>query len=75
MTSKDRGKELKRQGTCQADKSDAQLLQQLGCSGVLSLVTGPAALQGVLAGALQRIIQMEQTLDVLRLLVTSSASR
>ena len=47
----------------------------MGCSGVLFLVTGPAALQGVLAGALQRIIQMEQTLDVLRLLVTSSASR
>ena len=59
----------------QADKSDPQLLKQLGCSGVLFLVTCAATFQGVLAGALQRIIKMEQALDVLRLLVTSSASQ
>ena len=43
----------------QADKSDAQLLQELGCSGVLFLVPCAATLQGVLAGALQGIIQLE----------------
>ena len=43
----------------QADKSDPQLFQQLGSCGILLLVACPSSLEGVLAGALQGIIQLE----------------
>ena len=57
----------------QADKSDPQLFQQLGSCGILLLIACPSSLEGVLAGALQGIVQLEQALDVLCLLVSNPA--
>lgn len=59
----------------QADKSDPQLFQQLGSCGILLLIACPSGLEGVLAGALQGIVQLEQALNILCLLVTNPASQ
>lgn len=59
----------------QTDESNAQLFQDQCCSGILFLVACAAALQNVLTGALQCIIQLKEALNILRLLVPNPAKR